>query len=82
MLAGCLVLAVAYLVQVNSFSTKGFEIKSLQKSVEARKDENKKLGINSASLQSMDQVQNDPSVVGMIPVTAINYIHQAALTQR
>lgn len=79
---GCVVLIVAYLIQVNSFSTKGYEIKRLQKQVEALRDENKKLGINSSSLQSMEQIQNDPSISSMVSVTSINYIHSTALTQR
>lgn len=80
--AGCIVLVLAYLVQVNSLSTKGYQIQKLQNKVSALREDNKKLTINSTELQSMDQVKSDPAITAMVPVTSINYVHSATLTER
>ncbi len=82
LLVGCAILAVAYLIQVNSFSTKGYQISKLQTKIATLREANKKMVIDSASLQSMQQIQSDPAIAALVPVTSINYIHPTTLTQR
>lgn len=75
-------LILSYLVQVNSFSTKGYEIKSLQKKVESLRNDQKALEVQSAELQSLQRIQGNPSVLNMVPVSTISYVQTKSLTQR
>ncbi len=79
--AGCL-LIVIYLVQVNSFSTKGYEINNLQKKIQQLKDGQKALEVQAAELQSLQRIQSDPIILNMVPVSSINYVQTTSLTQR
>jgi cell division protein FtsL len=78
----CLVLMVSYFVQANSFSTKGFEISRLQQQVDDLAENNKKLQIEAAELQSLQRIQNEPQVTGMVPVNTVTYIQTSALSSR
>jgi hypothetical protein len=80
--ASLLVLAFAYLIQVNAFSTKGIEIHSLQKKITQLKEQNKKIAIESSQLQSLDRIESDPQTAVMVPVTNIGYIRTTSLTRR
>ncbi len=81
-LAGIALAALGYLIEVNSFSTKGFEIRSLQKQIETLKDTQRQLQVQAAQLQSFQRIQSDQKIINMVPVASINYIHTAALSQR
>ncbi|GEM_PF-2241543 len=78
----CCLMLLVYLVQVNSYSTKGFEIKSLEKKISQLKEEQKQLQIQSAELQSFQRIQGDAAVVNMVPVSTISYIQTTALSER
>lgn len=80
--AGCMILLVLHLVQINSFSTKGYEIKQRQKEVVQLKEQAKRLEIQSAQLQSIQRVHGDPVILNMVPVTGVSYIQTTALTQK
>jgi cell division protein FtsL len=80
--AACLLLAVSYLVQANSFSTKGFEISRLQQKVDALSESNKKLQIEAAQLQSLQRIQSEPQQTSMVPVNIVTYIQASALSSR
>ncbi|MHB8871403.1 MAG: hypothetical protein ACYC5G_03030 [Candidatus Doudnabacteria bacterium] len=77
----CLML-LTYIVQINSFSTKGYEIKSLEKKISSLKEEQKALQIQSAELQSFQRIQGDTSIINMVPVSTIMYIQTTALSER
>ena len=85
---GIIVLAVAalmivgYLIEVNSFSTKGYEISTLQKKVEQLKEDQRQLEVQAAQLQSLQRIQDDPAVQNMVPVSKISYVQNQSLTQR
>lgn len=78
----CAVLLVLHLVQINSFSTKGYEIKQRQREVTQLKEQAKKLEIQAAQLQSIQRVQGDQVILNMVPVTGVSYIQTTSLTQK
>jgi cell division protein FtsL len=78
----CLILMVSYFVQANSFSTKGFEISKLQQQVDDLAESNKKLQIEAAELQSLQRIQSEPQVTGMVPVNTVTYVQTSALSSR
>jgi cell division protein FtsL len=80
--SACLILAISYLVQANSFSTKGFEISQLQQKVDALSESNKKMQIEAAQLQSLQRIQNEPQETSMVPVNTVTYIQTSALSSR
>ena|SRR5258708_6872491 len=77
-----ILMLLIYLVQVNSFSTKGFEISSMQKKINTLKDQQRLLQIQAAQLQSFQRIQGDPAIINMVPVSAVSYIQTTSLTQR
>lgn len=80
--AAIALMTLVYLVQVNTFSTKGFEIRTLQKKIDTLKDQQKDLQLQAAQLQSFQRIQGDPAIMNMVPVTSISYIQTTSLTQR
>ncbi|MDB4940060.1 MAG: hypothetical protein JWO40_485 [Candidatus Doudnabacteria bacterium] len=75
-------LVLTYLVQVNSFSTKGYEIRNLQTKVDQLKNDQRALEVQSAELQSLQRIQADPAVLNMVPVSTISYVQTTSLSQR
>lgn len=76
-------MVLAYLVQVNSFSTKGYEIGSIQNDISKLQSNYQGLEVQVAQLQSIQHIQSDPQIAAMVPVTSISYVQQSAiLTQR
>jgi len=73
---------LAYLVQVNNFATKGYEINRLQTQLAQLQDEHDKLQVQAAQLQSIQRIQTDPAVLNMVPINQITYVQTTALTQR
>lgn len=71
-----------YLVQVNNFATKGYEIKKLQTAVSQLQDENSKLVVQAAQLQSIQRIQTDPAVLNMVPATQMTYVQTTSLTEK
>ena len=80
--ASLVVLFLVYLVQVNNFATKGYEIKQLQTRIGGLQSQYKQLETQAAQLQSIQRVQGDQNTASMVPVAKINYIQTTALTQR
>ncbi len=80
--ASIILLFLIYFFQVNSFATKGFEIKNLQQKIELLKESQKQLQVQAAELQSFQRIQGDPTLLNMVPVSNISYIQTTSLTQR
>lgn len=78
----CSLLTIVYLIQVNSFSTKGYEISNLQKKIDQLKEDQRTLEVQSAELQSLQRIQADPSLLNMVPVSSISYVQTTSLSQR
>lgn len=77
----CLLL-ITYLVQVNSFATKGYEIGNLQKKIDQLKTEQRTLEVQTAELQSLQRIQAQPTILNMVPVSSISYVQNTSLSQR
>ncbi len=77
-----LALILIYLIQVNSFSTKGYEIRRLQKQISEQKDNYQKLETEAAELQSIQRIQGDQKVLNMVPVDNVSFIQTTSLSQR
>ena len=73
---------LGYLIQVNNFSTKGYEINRLQSQLTALQEQHDKLQVQAAEAQSIQRIQNDPAVLNMVPTGQMTYIQSTALTQR
>lgn len=67
------VLGASYLLLVNSLSTKGYEIKKLEKHVVELKEANKRLELESAALQSVQQIEEAVKVLNLVPGKGIKY---------
>ncbi len=79
----CCALVLAYLIQVNGISTKGYEIGNLQGKIGDLQTSYQNLEVKAAQLQSIQRLQSDPEIAAMVPVTSITYIQEdPILTQR
>ena len=68
------IFAVLYLVEVNSISTKGYEIKNLEKRMTSLQESNKRLELEAASLKSIQTIESDVKVLNFVPSGSVNYI--------
>jgi hypothetical protein len=68
---GC---AIGYVMEMNQATAKGYEIKTLEKSVSALQGENAKLNAGLATLQSMAAKQDKISMMGMVDVGKVDYV--------
>ncbi|GAC1412364.1 MAG: hypothetical protein NVSMB66_1200 [Candidatus Doudnabacteria bacterium] len=75
-------LLLFYMIQVNSFSTKGYEIKNLQTKVESLRNDQRALEVQSAELQSLQRIQSSSAVLNMVSVSTISYVQTKSLSAR
>lgn len=78
----CLAALLNYLFQVNSFATKGYEIKKLDTRLTQLKEQHRKLQLEAAQLQSIQKIQMDQATLNMVPVSSISYIQITSLSQK
>lgn len=79
LLAGIVVLAVVYLVQVNAVATKGYEISSLQKELDSVRHTASKLEIQAAELQSLKTTQSDLPDKSFVAVQHLEYLSSTTI---
>lgn len=65
---------VAYLAVNNQASTKGFTIRELERDIAVLEDSQRRLDVETVSLQSMKHVEGRIGDLGMVPVTDVDYI--------
>lgn len=78
----CALALLNYIFRVNSVATKGYEINRLQTNLAQLKEQQKKLHLEMAQLQSIQRIQTDPATSGMVPVKDVAYIQNHALTKK
>ncbi len=78
-LAAIMLFGVTYLFQINSLSTKGYEIRQLEVKLKQLEAENKNLEIQTSSLQSINRIQQESQKLNFVPATNITYIKDADL---
>ena len=80
---GVLVIALFfYLVQVNGFSTKGYQIRTIQNSIADLENNHTKLEMQAAQLESIQRTETNPTVLGMVPVSQVSFIQTHSLSER
>ncbi len=78
-----LLLVICYFIQVNTISTKGYAIGSMQDKIAGLQTQYQDLEVKAAQLQSIQRLQADPQISAMVPVTSITYVQEnPILTQR
>jgi cell division protein FtsL len=75
-----LVMGALYLVQVNRATTKGYQIRDLEKKIQAVEDSNRKIELEVAELQSLDSIEERIDKLGMVPVDHIDYVKTPGAT--
>jgi hypothetical protein len=73
---------LAYLIQVNNFAAKGYEINQLQNKISGLQADYKKLEAESSQLQSIQAIQSDNATFNMVPVNSVSYVQPLNLSQR
>ena len=68
-----LVVGGVYLVQVNSSATKGYEIKKLERQLMDFKETAKRLELEAASLQSIQNIETTAQTLNLIPSQGLKY---------
>ena len=76
-LAAIILFAGTYLFQVNSLSTKGYEIRQLELKLKQLEAEQKNLEVQAGSLQSINRIQQESQKLNFVPATNITYIKEA-----
>lgn len=69
-----ILMSVAYLVQVNDSSTKGYEISRLEQSLTEFKETSKRLELDMASLQSIQRIEQNVQNLNLVPSGKVRYI--------
>lgn len=61
-------LGAAYLVSINSLSTKGYEIRLLEQRIKQLEATHKNLEVQSSNLQSITRIQQEAAKLNFVPV--------------
>jgi len=76
-LAGLLIVAsIFYLIETNSISTKGYEIKKLDNRLLELRESNKRLELEAASLKSIQSIESQVRILNLVPNDAVGYFGQ------
>lgn len=74
-LAGTVVFALGYIVQVNASASKAFELRNEQAQVDTLKTQTMELQDNVVALDSMQALADRASQLGLKPVQQITYVN-------
>lgn len=72
-----LVFGIVYLVQVNTISTKGYDIKKLQQKLSDLKETNKRLELEVSSTKAIQNLETTVKSLNLVPSGAIKYVNQS-----
>ncbi len=82
MIAVGAVLFVWYLLGVNAYASKGFEIKQIQNNISALTEANKKLNLSLSEKYSIATIQEDFAKNNFVPAGQPQYLGISQLTER
>lgn len=68
------IFGILYLVEVNSISTKGYEIRTLEKRVFELSESAKRLQLEVAEQQSIQNIEGAVRVLNLVPSAGMNYL--------
>lgn len=69
-----ILIGFSYLFAINQTATSGFEIKGLETKIEQIKQDNKKLELLTAELQSLGRIETESQKLEMVTVSKIEYL--------
>jgi hypothetical protein len=67
-----------YLAQVNAASTKGYEIRALEREIAELKEEGERIELKVAQEQSVQAVETKVKGMGMVPTEQVDYVMAVA----
>lgn len=70
-------LAATYLWQINSLSTRGYEIKKIEKDLTILQSQQKHLEMEVSNLQSINRIESASERLNYVPATGVTYIKDA-----
>ena len=70
------VATLLFLSQSNKIAVKGYEISDLDQKVSELKENNEKLKLEAAKLQSISAAEEKIDKSGMVPINQINYVSE------
>lgn len=73
-LALLVVLTVAYVVELNVVSRRGFQVRTLDTRLQTLREENRKFNIQLAELQSMTGIEDRIAALGLVPSADVQYL--------
>lgn len=73
----CLLAGLGYFWQTNSLSTRGYQIRKLEKSIELLKEGNQELELRAASAQSWETLQERVKQLNMVDAGQVEYMTPA-----
>ncbi|MCC7356181.1 MAG: hypothetical protein IT410_01015 [Candidatus Doudnabacteria bacterium] len=78
------VMLLGYIISINTSAAAGYEFSKLQRGVASLTEENKKLTLRNAEINSMTVINDTLNQEGFVPVSGAEYIQTTAqhLTQR
>ncbi len=65
---------VGYSVATSNVSTKGYEMKVVERQIAELKEHNQQLKLSIAQYRSLDRIEKRITALGMVPVDTIQYI--------
>lgn len=68
------VFGILYVIEVNNISTKGYEIKKLEKTLGELQDSQKKLELEASSLKSMQNIETEVKTLNLVPSNEVKYL--------
>lgn len=66
-------LGVVYLLQVNSISTKGYEINKLEQRLVQLKETNTRLELEARTLKAVETIKMEAKILNLVPSRGVNY---------
>lgn len=67
------ILSILYFMQINNLATKGYEIKILEKRIAELKESQERLDLESASLQSVQRIEESVQNLNLVPSLNVKY---------
>jgi len=64
---------ISYLMQANSLSTKGYEIKKLEQRLVELKETSERLELETRSLKAVETIQDEAKMLNLVPSKGVNY---------
>ena len=66
-----------YLMQINAASSKGYQIRDLEREISELKDQGERIELKVAKEQSVQAVETKVKEMGMVPTPSVDYVMAA-----